>query len=67
MTKLSLEVTIIRLHAFILLCRTNPWVKDLQNSIFFQILKEFYIDMKLKRILKKILFLSYFLFCIIYF
>ncbi len=35
-----------RLNAFIFLCRTNPWVKYLRNSILFQILKEFYTDTK---------------------
>ncbi len=46
MTMLGSEATIMRLHNFIFLCRTNPWVKYPRNSTSFLILKECYIDMK---------------------
>ncbi len=35
MTRLGSEATVIQLHAFIFLCRTNPWVKYPRNSILF--------------------------------
>ncbi len=47
---------LFQLHAFIFLCRTNPWVKYPRNSIFFLIFKECYTDMKWKRIVLKIYF-----------
>ncbi len=40
MTRRSSEATSIWLHAFIFLCRSNPWAKYPRNSIFFLILKE---------------------------
>ncbi len=64
MTRLGSEATIIRLNAFIFLCRTNPcWVKYTRNSILFSFEKILYWY-RIKAYLKKKLIFKLFYFII---